>query len=72
MATYREPWEYWNDKCAAEDEYAKYLPVCDDCGDVIADDEYYEIGDAIYCPECMKRYCKSTEDYVAQRRYWDR
>lgn len=72
MAGYKEPWEYWDDKCAADEAYIKYLPVCDDCGQTITDETYFEVGDAIFCPECMDSYRKSTDDYVEQRRYWAR
>ena len=42
------------------------LPVCDDCGEVINDDYYYEVEGDILCEECMKhRYRKFTEDYIA-------
>lgn len=41
------------------------LPVCDCCGEIIHDDDYYEIDNEILCEECMKdKYMKSTEDYI--------
>lgn len=41
------------------------LPVCECCGEVIHDDDYYEIDNEILCEECMKdKYMKSTEDFI--------
>ena len=64
MATYREPWEYWDDYCEAEAEYEALCPVCDDCGESITAEEYYEIDGRIICPDCLKDYRKWTDDYV--------
>lgn len=41
------------------------LPVCECCGEVIHDDDYYEIDNETLCEECMKdKYMKSTEDFI--------
>lgn len=37
------------------------LPVCDDCGEHIQDDHYYDIDGYIICPDCLKKYKKDTE-----------
>ena len=45
--------------------YEARLPVCDCCGEIIHDDDYYEIDNEILCEECMKdKYMKSTEDFT--------
>ena len=59
----------------AERDYARWdieqarlearLPVCECCGEVIHDDDYYEIDNEILCEECMKdKYMKHTEDWL--------
>ena len=45
--------------------YEERLPVCEDCGEAINDDFYYEIDNEIICEECMKhRYRKYTENFI--------
>lgn len=40
------------------------LPVCEDCGEPIQDEDYYDVDGEILCEECMKRkYRRKTEDY---------
>jgi formylmethanofuran dehydrogenase subunit E len=41
------------------------LPVCECCGEVIHDDNYFEIDNEILCRECVEdKYMKSTEDFI--------
>ena len=42
------------------------LPKCDECGEPIQDDYFYELDDNRYvCPECLERYFRrNTEDYT--------
>lgn len=41
------------------------LPVCENCGKRIHDDDYYEVDEQILCEKCMKKkYSRSTTDYV--------
>ena len=50
-----------------EEEEAKAeakLPVCEDCGEIIYDEYYYDVDGDILCEECLKdRYRHYTEDY---------
>jgi formylmethanofuran dehydrogenase subunit E len=40
------------------------LPRCCCCGEPIQDDFYFDLGDEIYCEECLKeQFRKSTEDW---------
>ena len=64
MATYREPWEYWEDRCEREDEYEKLCPVCDICGEHITDETYLDIDGLILHKGCITDFEKWTEDYV--------
>ena len=41
------------------------LPRCEDCGEIIHDDYYWEIDGEILCEDCMNdRYRKHTEDFI--------
>lgn len=49
----------------AQDEELAKLPVCDECGNPIQDDYYYDIAGITLCPECMdKNYRYWTDSYV--------
>ena len=49
----------------AQNEAAKKLPVCADCGDAVQDDHFYLINDAVICPDCMESgYRKEVDDYI--------
>lgn len=40
------------------------LPVCDECGEPINEDEYYDVYGEILCWTCLKaKFQKWTEDY---------
>ena len=53
---------YWD---AEQVKAEALLPVCDDCGEAINDDYYYEVDGDILCEECMRhRYRRFTEDYI--------
>ena len=42
------------------------LPHCENCGNLIRTEHYYEIDGEILCKKCMKeRYLRSTEDFVS-------
>jgi len=53
-----------------EAEYEKFLtnsPQCCLCGQPITDEYLYDIFDALYCEDCMKKnYRKSTDLYVRE------
>lgn len=41
------------------------LPVCDCCDEPIQDDYCYEIGDELFCEECMNdTFRKHTENFI--------
>lgn len=73
MGAYREPWEYWDDYCEAENEYEEHCPVCEMCGEKITDETYLDIdGRIMHRDCCMDEFEKWTEDYVSnekERRY---
>ena len=52
------------DRECYEDE--KLFPVCDICGERIADDYYLRIGDMIIHEGCAERH--SVESYIENRR----
>lgn len=42
------------------------LPQCEDCGEPIHDDIYYEVDGEILCEKCMHdRYARNTEDWLS-------
>ena len=41
---------------AEQEEKLEKLPVCDDCGEPIQDEYYYDINGFIICPDCLKEY----------------
>lgn len=40
-------------------------PECNDCGEYIQDEHFYLINDEFICPDCIEKYRKWTEDYIA-------
>ena len=56
----------WSDdpvKDAEQYEYEKglriyELPECEECGDRIEDDYYYDLDGSAICPECMSKHKK--------------
>lgn len=40
------------------------LPKCDDCGEPIQDDNFYLIMGCKFCPDCLEKCKKWTEDYI--------
>jgi formylmethanofuran dehydrogenase subunit E len=40
------------------------LPKCDECGEPIQDEEFYEILGYNFCPDCLESFKKRTEDYI--------
>lgn len=50
----------YNQPCASE---PKYVLSCDECGNGIADGEYYyELDGKAYCEKCMCTHLKTAED----------
>lgn len=49
---------------AEQDRQLERLPVCDCCNEPIQDEHYYEIGDEIFCKDCLDdEFRKDTENY---------
>ena len=41
------------------------LPVCEECGERIQDEDYYDVDGEILCEKCMRRkYRRKTEDLL--------
>lgn len=41
------------------------LPVCDNCGQRIRDEFYYDVEGEVFCEECLKDlFQRSTADYI--------
>lgn len=41
------------------------LPICEDCGEPITEDHFYEINDVYICPNCLEAgYRREIEDYI--------
>ena len=38
---------------AKMEELIEQRPVCDECGEHIRADHYYQIGKNIFCPDCL-------------------
>lgn len=46
-----------------QERQAERLPKCEECGERIQDEDYYDVEGEILCEECMKRkYRRKTED----------
>lgn len=63
-----DPVADWNRHCEEVEEALKDYPVCDYCGEVITDEQYYDFGGEIICEDCMDKYRRWTEDYVEEQR----
>ena len=56
-----------------ETKYQKWLatlPVCDECGEPIQDEEFYLVNDIKICPTCMERVFKKNTDDYTQSEEW--
>ena len=40
----------------------KNLPVCIHCENPIQEDHYYEVGDIVICPDCLKTHFRKELD----------
>lgn len=58
-----DPFEEFLQRERERYEKEKKMPHCDDCGEPIAGDTFYEIDGVRYCPECMENYRRHTDDY---------
>lgn len=56
-----DPWHDVLERDSAYYEYEQSLPTCDECGEKIHDDYYYDINGEILCEDCLKKYRRTTE-----------
>ena len=42
------------------------LPECSECGEKITDEQCYEIGDMLFCPNCIEQNKVYTENYMKE------
>jgi formylmethanofuran dehydrogenase subunit E len=54
---------------ARQERYLERLPICSECGEPITDDECYEIGDELFCEECIEGKKVYTSNYVRGEEY---
>lgn len=47
--------------CADQQTELDRLPVCEECGEPIQDEEAYYINDCWICEECIKSYKRQVE-----------
>lgn len=47
-----------------EKEWRSRLPVCCECGEPIEDDDCYDFGGDLYCPDCVYGHKKPTANYM--------
>lgn len=54
---------YMEHEIQEERDYQRWRrsrPICDECGEHITDDCYWEIEGSIYCPECAEELFKKV------------
>ena len=52
-----------------EEEHDAWLnsrPKCEGCGKPIQADFCFDLGDGLYCPDCVNGYRRSTDNYVKE------
>lgn len=54
---------------ARQEKWFERLPVCSECGEAIQDEECYEIGDELFCLDCIESKKVYTENYVRGEEY---
>ena len=43
---------------AEGEKWLESLPVCDECGEHIVEDYYWDINDTVYCEDCLQKHIK--------------
>lgn len=52
---------------AEQERKLEMLPVCVCCGEPIQTEEYYDINDDLFCPECMEdNFKRWTGNYIKE------
>lgn len=60
-----DAYDLWEAHEAEQEKLLEKLPECEICGELIQDDFYYEINDAIICESCLNdHHRKRTEDFI--------
>ena len=49
----------------------RLAPVCNDCGQPIMSEFYYDVDGKFYCEDCMSDRARSVEDYIEEASYGD-
>ena len=52
--SFGDPLDDFNRRDAEEAAWLKSLPHCEDCGEPIQDEYYYNLDGEILCEDCMK------------------
>lgn len=60
MSGYKEPWEYYEEKCIEEEKLLKLYPVCSKCKEHVGD-YHYVIDNEIICEECIEDFKVETQ-----------
>lgn len=59
-------YDQWEAHEARQQKVLEALPQCEECGEPIQDDFYFDINDTIKCEDCMIRdHRKRTEDFIS-------
>lgn len=60
----RDVLDEFNSYDAEQSEALKRLPVCCVCGEPIQGEMLYEIGDELFCEECIRDCRRYVDDYI--------
>lgn len=52
--------------CAQQERKLKKFPKCDNCGEHITDEYFYNIDGTFLCEECIRDYRQNTEDWIEE------
>lgn len=56
---------YMEHELEEERQYQRWLetrPVCDECGEYITDDWCWEIGNEVFCEDCLNKLFRKSLD----------
>lgn len=51
-------------KMEDDDYWLRKRPRCDECGEHIQGDTFYNIGGKFYCASCLEGFKEYTDDYI--------
>ena len=55
-------YDLWGNHDRERERELQKLPKCDECGEPIQDDHYYQIGNQKICPGCLENYYRVEND----------